>query len=1113
MSALTLLAVCLAGQSTPPRFTVEKLVARDSHSVLAFGPDGHLYATTTAGDVWRYRLDGTSGRTTGEERVIAGISPSTAINGFAFAPGATSSDLLAYVTAIDFANKTGRVYRCRFKPWGQSSPLLEKTLLVDHIGLMGNHAVNHLRFGRDGLLYVNLAGQHHSGFEPVRHSAALVQMDLKHAAFGALPVDIRGVDVTQSTAPIRLFATGLRNPHGLCLHSNGDFYATTHDPFDADDVPDPVNGVDKIHHDLTHIPDFLVRLKKGKYYGHPNPTRGEFVSYGGNPTSGKDPYEMAKFPIGTRPLPGYDVSLIQGTGNHMCIAGVAEYTDGHLLVAYLRVNGANTGRVEWFRLDSTGGFTGRGGYVKDQAGNVIVFNGVLDVAVTSRGWVYVADFGTRSGNGGASGTGSIKLLKPATGNLPPSVSITAPANGAAFTTGQNVTLRAAASDPDGAVAQVAFLLNGVERTPADTTGGDGYTYAWVNVQPGTYEIRARARDNAGATTLSEPVTAVVDAAKHAPAITTAPPTAAYVGSSYAYDVDATGTPVPAYSLDTKPSGMAIDAATGRIAWTPAAAGGFDVVVRAANGVVPDATQGFRVQVQALRPADFPLGAVSGLVKGVEYAYYELPPMDFLPRFDGLTAAGAGTRANVSLDGARADSFAFRFNGFVEVPADGTYTFSTASDDGSRLYVGAQVVVDNDGVHAIQTKSGSIGLKAGKHAWAVEYFERAGGQSLTVSWSGPGVSGAIPDAALYRPATPYGLDVRVPVKAYLNMPSSESGLIPAALSGTGAFSDTANLALAPGAVPFKVNSPLWSDGAAKSRWLFVPSGAAMGFSPAGNWTYPPGSVFVKHFALGARRLETRLNVVKADGSIYGVAYKWRSDDSDADRVDAGFAESVNGQSWFFPGPQDCLQCHTPAAGWVLGPRTRQLNGDFLYASTGKTDNQLRTLAWLGLIAPAPANGSSLDRLAPLDDLTATLEHRARSYIDSNCAHCHQPGGVNSNWDGRFDTPLDQQGLVDAPALNGLGLADAKLVAPGDPASSILHKRMDSRVAGVGMPPLASSLKDEEALRVLSDWIRSLGPAGSTASTGGDGDGDDGGGRCGALGLEFLLPLFACRRFRR
>src|SRR6185437_16237081 len=203
----------------------------------------------------------------------------------------------------------------------------------------------------------------------------------------------------------------------------------------------------------------------------------------------------------------------------------------------------------------------------------------------------------------------------------------------------------------------------------------------------------------------------------------------------------------------------------------------------------------------------------------------------------------------------------------------------------------------------------------------------------------------------------------------------NGVLPLLLSGTGAFADTANRIAANGLIPYQPNTPLWSDAAVKGRYLAVPNNGGaitpdeqIAFLPTNSWTFPAGTVFVKNFDLVVnetnanvplRRLETRLLVRDINGAVYGVTYKWRPDNSDADLLTGSLNEDivitnaagVRTQTWYYPSPADCLTCHTPLAGYVLGVSTRQLNGSMLYPSTGNTDNQLRTLNRLGLFNAA------------------------------------------------------------------------------------------------------------------------------------------------------------------
>ncbi len=324
--------------------------------------------------------------------------------------------------------------------------------------------------------------------------------------------------------------------------------------------------------------------------------------------------------------------------------------------------------------------------------------------------------------------------------------------------------------------------------------------------------------------------------------------------------------------------------------------------------------------------------------------------------------------------------------------------------------------------------------------------------------------------------------------------------PARLSLTGAFANTPNLTPHAALLPYSVNSPLWSDGSAKSRWMMVPNNGApytaneqVAFTPTGEWTFPSGTVFVKHFELGTndlnptlrKRLETRLIVRDTNGSVYGLTYKWRPDNSDADLLSDSLSEDIvintgtgtRTQTWFYPSPQDCLTCHNPNAGHILGFNTRQLNGNFTYAGTGVTDNQLRALNRAGLFNPALNESaiSNYTKLVPVTDTTAPIEKRMRSYLDANCAQCHRPGGVQGNWDGRFETPLANQNILDGPVFNNFGIPNAREVAPGSVGRSIMHLRMNTN--GVAkMPPLARNVIDTNAVAALAQWINSFVPGG-------------------------------------
>ncbi len=320
------------------------------------------------------------------------------------------------------------------------------------------------------------------------------------------------------------------------------------------------------------------------------------------------------------------------------------------------------------------------------------------------------------------------------------------------------------------------------------------------------------------------------------------------------------------------------------------------------------------------------------------------------------------------------------------------------------------------------------------------------------------------------------------------PPPTTHVLPKLISQTGAFGNLEQLQPADFLIPYTVNSPLWSDGAVKTRWFTVPTNSVIGFAATGGWSFPAGSVFVKNFDLPVddtnprrvRRLETRILVRDTNGYVYGASYKWRADNSDADLVTTGITEPVEiktasgtrTQNWFYPGRQDCLTCHTPASGGVLGVNTRQLNGNFKYPN-GVTANQLVALGHLKIFDDAfdARKISSYPRLVNLTNTSAALPLRVRSYLDANCAMCHRPGGASVFFDARFETPLKKQILINGPVANQLGIAGAKIVVPGDTNKSILLRRIS--ITGENqMPPLARNRVDDRAVAVMAQWIGGL-----------------------------------------
>jgi uncharacterized repeat protein (TIGR03806 family) len=295
-----------------------------------------------------------------------------------------------------------------------------------------------------------------------------------------------------------------------------------------------------------------------------------------------------------------------------------------------------------------------------------------------------------------------------------------------------------------------------------------------------------------------------------------------------------------------------------------------------------------------------------------------------------------------------------------------------------------------------------------------------------------------------------------------------------LSATGCVSQQNPAQPASGLIPYAVAAPFWSDSAVKERWLALPNGTNLQVQADGDFVFPPGSVLMKHFRLGTTLAETRLFMRHPDGTWAGYSYEWNAQQTDATLVQGGKTAMVAGQNWIFPSGNDCLTCHTAAAGFALGLETAELNNNFMYASTGRTANQLLTLDTIGMFSAPLGNPSTHPQLADPTDTTASLSARARAYLHTNCAQCHRAGGPTpSSIDLRYGTLLQNTAACDAiPQSGDLGLgADARIIAPGNPSLSVLLARMNRRDANA-MPPLASSVIDQAGVTLISDWIASL-----------------------------------------
>lgn len=296
---------------------------------------------------------------------------------------------------------------------------------------------------------------------------------------------------------------------------------------------------------------------------------------------------------------------------------------------------------------------------------------------------------------------------------------------------------------------------------------------------------------------------------------------------------------------------------------------------------------------------------------------------------------------------------------------------------------------------------------------------------------------------------------------------------------------------PGQVPnervffYDVISPLYSDYTYKRRFLWVPEGTVIGHVQDGPWDFPEGSVLVKSFSYPEdlrdpggpeQLLETRL-LVKEPGGWEAHTYLWNDDQTDAEREVAGdivqtswldLSGEPRENAYIVPNTNECQDCHGEVPVQApLGPRTRQLD----------RDGQIEMLVDAGVLDSPAAEGVRL--VDPFGD--APESDRVRSYLDSNCGHCHTEGGTASEsalllsygfTDPETDDPSNW-GVCKVPTSAGGATCGLTFdVVPGDPDASIMMCRLGSDDPEVRMPPLVSRVPHDEGLALIRAWIEGL-----------------------------------------
>ena len=327
-----------------------------------------------------------------------------------------------------------------------------------------------------------------------------------------------------------------------------------------------------------------------------------------------------------------------------------------------------------------------------------------------------------------------------------------------------------------------------------------------------------------------------------------------------------------------------------------------------------------------------------------------------------------------------------------------------------------------------------------------------------------------------------------LKSVSAVPQPATGNPPPTLEETGLYADFGTLQIGSAHLAFAPQYPLWSDGAAKRRWISLPPGTAIDGSDPEAWVFPVGTRFWKEFSFNGVRVETRYLERRADGQWLYAAYTWSADGREAQLVPArgkrGAYLLAGGRSHTIPGVTDCKACHQGGPSEVLGFSTLQLSPE---RDAGAPHAELQPephvdLAYLvdrGLLVGLPK--ALLDAPPRIAAETST-ERAALGYMHGNCGHCHNERGPLQNIALflRHDT-----GTAPEPALASTAgqpvrkpapgqSPDAVLrVEPGHPERSGLMQRVSSRYSALQMPPLGTELIDDEAVRLLYRWIAEKG----------------------------------------
>jgi len=302
------------------------------------------------------------------------------------------------------------------------------------------------------------------------------------------------------------------------------------------------------------------------------------------------------------------------------------------------------------------------------------------------------------------------------------------------------------------------------------------------------------------------------------------------------------------------------------------------------------------------------------------------------------------------------------------------------------------------------------------------------------------------------------------------PDPMESALPRRLSDTLLYEDIANKVVHPAVKAFTPAFELWSDGAAKQRWVWVPECDRIDTMDMDDWQLPVGTTLFKEFSLDGKRIETRIiaRIGVGPRDFAFASYLWNEAESDANLVESEGQPDARGTSHDIPSKADCLRCHGSYA--LGGGRPSRALG-FSALQLAHEDAALPLTSLNLSHAPPP--------IAIPGDAT---ERAALGYLHANCGHCHNGTAdrvphVDLNLALSVDTADVRASeawltTVDQPNTLFNDQHVSGRIVPGDPDASALWVRMQARGSLAQMPPIGSEIADSAGLATVRAWIESL-----------------------------------------